>query len=239
MNLHKKAKKRVIITQIMKKGNLISASKKRRQVKKLRTSLVSKRKRSKRIKKKKRSPAVQKRDYRHSFQPPSPAPSAAAHPEISAPAYKDLPFSYNETKLVLLLRDQRWAYGYWDFSTKSWHWIEKFRSADPGALSILRIFNLNKGSHFDLQVELETRRWYIDLGLPDTTFEAQLGLLDSRGRFHLIARSNRIHTPRNSPSPNVDPEWKYTDSEFKEIYKFSGVNTPGRGSEIFSQFRRR
>ena len=151
-------------------------------------------------------------------------------------AYADLPFSYNETKLVLLVRDPTWAYTYWDFSSETWDWIQNLCRRDRGTRPKLRIHNLERGHHFDVDVTLEAKNWYVDLGLPNTPFEAELGLLDSQGRFHTIVKSNRVRTPRNAPSETIDPRWEAL--EFDEIYKLSGGGKTGHGSEIFSHFKR-
>ncbi len=148
----------------------------------------------------------------------------------------DLPFSYNETKLVLLVRDPIWAYGYWDFSSKTWKWIQDFFVADPGTRPKLRVHNLDLGTYFDLNVHLEAKNWYIELAQPDTSFEAELGLMDSNGRFHRIVKSNRVRTPRDKPSTKIDPNWDPTN--FEEIYKLSGGGKTGHGSEIFSQVKK-
>ncbi len=162
----------------------------------------------------------------------SDAPGAVTSPEF----WTDLPFSYNETKLVLLVRDPEWAYSYWDFSIDTWRWIERFFQSDPKSRAILRIHNLDQNSFQDLDIDLISKNWYIRLGVPDTSFEVELGLIDSKGKFHLIAKSNRIRTPRNSPSSKIDPHWDARD--FDEIYQLSGGGKTGHGSELFSRFKR-
>ena len=148
-----------------------------------------------------------------------------------------LPYSYNETKLILLVRDPYWAYSYWDFSGETWGWIEDLRRKKSIARYILRILNLDERSSYDIDVQLETKNWYLHLGLPDHAFEAELGMIDTTGRFYLIARSNRIRTPSDGPSKDVDGQWNPDD--FEEIYKLSGGGKTGHGSEIFSHFARR
>lgn len=148
----------------------------------------------------------------------------------------DLPFSYDKTHLVLMVRDPLWAYGYWDFSAETWNWIQRFFQAEKNLRSVLRVHNLDHGIYYDLSVDLHAKSWYLELGLPDTTFEVELGLLDASGHFHLIARSNRIRTPRNTPSDVIDPLW--SSESFDEMYRLSGGGKTGHGSEIFSQSRR-
>lgn len=150
------------------------------------------------------------------------------------PYPSDLPYSYNVTKLALLVRDPFWAYAYWDFSAITWTWIQEFFKKDRRAKAVLRIYNLTAKSFYDLPIQFEAQNWYLDLGHPDTEFEAELGLLDRAGRFHLISKSNRIKTPRNGPSSVIDPLWNAHD--FKELYRLSGGGKTGRGSEISSRF---
>ena len=66
---------------------------------------------------------------------------------VQAP--NDLPFSYNKTELVLLVRDPEWAYSYWDFSSETWNWIQSILKSKPGAAAKLRVHNLSAGNYFE------------------------------------------------------------------------------------------
>ena len=147
-----------------------------------------------------------------------------------------LPFSYNGTKLVLLPRDPEWAFGYWDFSGTTWNWIVSLGKADPGIRAVLRIHNMDAGGHYDMDVTLEAKNWYIHLNQPGSSFEAELGLIDSKGIFHSIVRSNRIRLPRSGPSSKIDPNWE--PENFEDLYQWSGGGMPGgsSGSGLFSDF---
>lgn len=162
-----------------------------------------------------------------------------SHSSPSNEILNDLPFSYNQTKLAVLVRDPFWAYVYWDFSSQTWSWLVEFREKDHAAKAKLRVHNLDAKSYYDLGVYLEAKNWYVHLGLPNTNFEIELGLLDSRGRFHSIAKSGRIKTPRNGPSETVDPKWSASAAEMDEIYRLSGGGKTGHGSEIFSPVKLR
>ena len=146
-----------------------------------------------------------------------------------------MPFSYNQTRLELLVRDPEWAYSWWDFSGDTWNWMTKIFLKDPGARAKLRIHNLSHRASYDLDIDLEAKNWYVNLGLPDTEFEAELGLLDSHGHFHLIAKSNRVRTPRNGPSKVVDPHWD--PSEFADLDPLSSKNVKSFGASLFSSPR--
>ena len=153
--------------------------------------------------------------------------------KTSIAASTDLPFSYNQTKLELLVRDPEWAYAYWDFSGETWRWMMRLFDEDPASRAQLRIHSLNHQASYDLDVQLEMKNWYVNLGLPDTEFEAELGLMDSKGRFYSIVRSNRVRAPRNGISKVVDPRWD--PAEFAEITQLSGGQGTGPfGASVFS-----
>ena len=187
-----------------------------------------------------------KKIVRRTFTPPDQAIVAAIEPlsilqtePPPLPVLNDLPFSYNETKLTLMVRDPYWAYAYWDFSAETWNWIVVFRERTHEAKPKLRIHNLENGEFHDLDISLDARNWYVELGVPYTAFEAELGFLDSSGKFHGIVRSNRVRTPRSGPSDKIDDAWNLNDLEFSEIYRLSGGGKTGYGSEIFSSLKRR
>ena len=140
----------------------------------------------------------------------------------------DLPFSYGETKLVLLARDPYWAYSYWDFSAETWSGIQKKLSEDPSLKPVLRIRDLDARRSNDLLISFEAQDWYLHLGVPDHRFIAELGIGDGNSRFYLIVRSNEVKTPRDSPSNVVDAEW--SDRDFEEIYRLSGGGDTGLSS---------
>ena len=173
--------------------------------------------------------------------PASPSwPQAQTRPEMvsveEAEVLKDLPFSYNETKLVLMVRDPYWAYSYWDFAGDTWNWAQKKLSEDSSLKPILRIQNLDQKSNYDLLISLEAKNWYIHLGVPDNRYVAELGIGDGRSRFYLIARSNEVRTPRDTPSEEIDSEW--SDRDFDEIYRLSGGGKPGLSSPGSLFFKR-
>ncbi len=150
----------------------------------------------------------------------------------------DLPFSYNQTRLVLLVRDPEWAYVYWDFSGSTWNWIQDFFKKDPGSRVKLRVYDLTENRHFDVDVELEAKSWYLCLAKDNHEFETELGLMDSNGRFHGFVRSNRMRTPRAKPSDKIDPDWDPRD--FEELYRLSGGGLTSSGSSgLFSPAKKR
>jgi len=161
-----------------------------------------------------------------------PWPSAPTYPETISrqeeAVLKDLPFSYGETKLVLLVRDPYWAYSYWDFSGETWNWSQRKLSEDSSLKPMIRLHDLDRKRSYHLVISLEAKNWYLHLGTPDHRYVAELGVGDGKSRFYLMVRSNEVQTPRDSPSHVIDPEW--SDRDFEEIYRLSGGGQRGLSS---------
>lgn len=162
------------------------------------------------------------------FSSPPAAAKEKPKPIKEASFLTDLPFSYGETKLVLLVRDPYWAYSYWDFSGETWNWIQGLLSGDSRLKPVIRVHDLETKRFSDLLISLEAKNWYLHLGAPDHRYVAELGLGDGHSKFHLIVRSSEVRTPRDSPSEVVDPEWN--DRDFQEIYRLSGGGNTGLSS---------
>ncbi len=141
---------------------------------------------------------------------------------------RELPFSYNVTKLVLMVRDPYCVFCYWDFSGETWNWIQMlFREHGSNLRPVLRVYDVTdilfngRNAHlsYDIDISLETKNWYVHLA-PDRDWIFDLALVDRTGKFYLIARGNRVKTPRDGPSDVIDEEWMISD--FDEIYALSG-----------------
>jgi hypothetical protein len=156
---------------------------------------------------------------------PSPQPQVAAEPRESF----TLPYSYNVTKIVLMVRDPYWAYVYWDIDEAKYKEVQYLMQAHGGRIkTILRVYDVtdvefngfNSHRTFDVDVNLEAKAWYIHTSVPDRDYLVDIGLLDDHGKFYLIARSNRMRTPRDTMSNVIDENWMMVD--FDEIYSLSG-----------------
>lgn len=157
------------------------------------------------------------------FPTPQPVPSWQ-----EAQVWSDLPFSYGETRLVLMVRDPYWAYSYWDFSGETWNQVQSRLARDTSFKPVMRIHDLDAKRFFDLLISLEAKNWYLHLGTPDHRYVAELGVGDGHSRFYLIVRSNEVRTPRDTPSDVTDPEWEGRD--FDELYRLSGGGQSGLSS---------
>jgi len=140
---------------------------------------------------------------------------------------EELPSEYGQDKLVLLVRDPRWIYAYWELTSQT---LDKFKkelgNAFSGARRTLRVYDIsniifdgnNAHRFFDIQVNEYANNWYIDAGGPGRSWCVDLGLLLSDGRFITILRSNTVQTPLDGPSWITDEEWMIPEDMFSRLY---------------------
>jgi hypothetical protein len=96
--------------------------------------------------------------------------------------------------VTLLAVDPYLVYVYWDFDLAE-------LPPDTTA-AILRFYDA--ATHFDVDVDLRTRNWYIPLWSPAKTYYADLGAITAAGEFIPLVRSNTIQTPRGWPVAEVE-----------------------------------
>jgi hypothetical protein len=105
-----------------------------------------------------------------------------------------LPARYNETKVVLMIRDPHWAFAYWDIEAQKAQRVRKDANFEQ---LVLRVRDCEPSSSFDIPIQWEDSGWYIYLPNADCEYCLDLGYL-AAGRFKLLARSNTIRTPREA-----------------------------------------
>jgi hypothetical protein len=113
-----------------------------------------------------------------------------------------LPQRYNETRVVLMVRDPHWAYAYWDVEEAQAARVRRDSSFEQ---LVLRVQDLQPASSFDIPLQWSDSSWYIYLPNQDADYLLELGYLSS-GRFRLLARSNPVHTPRESVAGEAPEE---------------------------------
>ena len=129
---------------------------------------------------------------------------------------RELPDRYNETKLVLMMRDPEWCFFYWDISDSD---ISKY-SLNGKRISV-RIFHVfgyditNGEMHKEVEVNYIYGDRYINLALPHAYFIGELGFYDENNRFIVLARSNMVYAPRDSISNVYDEEWMVNEEIIK------------------------
>ena len=109
-----------------------------------------------------------------------------------------------------MVKDPWWLYAYWEIQADQ---EAQVRSRIPseereGVTSILRVYDVTDcnfpnqpANHwFDIPLTGLANNWYIHVNAPNRSFVVDIGLLTRGGHFFLLARSNRVTTPRFGPS---------------------------------------
>ncbi len=131
---------------------------------------------------------------------------------------EELPDSYGQTCLVMMVVNPHLAYAYWEVGSDK---LAAARKQTRGARdrAVLRFYEVEDGvpgseppsGWFDVDVELQPRNWYVELWSADKTYYAELGLKSDDGQLVPLARSNRIHTPRAWPVVKVEEDFMRVD----------------------------
>lgn len=159
-----------------------------------------------------------------------------------------LTHNYGDNRIVLMVRDPLWLHSYWELQQNK---IDELRS-EMGidifnrSKRILRVYDitgivftgLNANMFFDIEINDNSRNWYINIGTPNRDWCVDLGFLTPEGRFYVAFRSNTVTTPRDHMSEVIDEEWRTIDWE--KMFALSGGFGIGKSSaEIKEIFKKR
>ena len=134
-------------------------------------------------------------------------------------------------RLALLVRDSYWLHVYWEISRQS---VERVRVAMAEAWHtarpILRLLEVETGSTTntaervlrEIPIHGGVNNWYIDVQSPPSSFRVAIGYLSVSGKFHAMARSNSVTTPRLGASDALDQNWTDVARDCERIYAMSG-----------------
>ena len=149
----------------------------------------------------------------------------------------ELPESYNETRIVLLLRDPAWAFAYWDLQTAE---SEAFRRSEEFVALLLRVYSLespeqriaNCRTSFDIPITLHDNRWYIHL--PDQESNYRLALVAvENDTERVLALSNVVAVPRGTLSDvDAGADDGSAGDEILAQTGIEGMDLPANGKRI-------
>ncbi len=116
----------------------------------------------------------------------------------------DLPEGYGDSRIVLLPRDPKWAYAYWDVSNEH---KEALRQ-QGGQRLMLRLYDVTdisisaQAPHSMQQQDCHemARSWYLEVPVSDRDYAVEIGYLTDDERWLVLARSVAIRTPPIYPS---------------------------------------
>lgn len=180
---------------------------------------------------------------------PVPEPEVAAAPSSAVPVEAPTPVadeawpfpnSYGVDRVVLLVRDPRWMFAYWDVSGATWQTIEHrgLSSAGGGWRRVLRLHDVTGTDGtpsaatlvHDLALSDDARDWYFQTPRAARDYLVQYGYLGPDGQFFLVAASNVVAVPRPVPSEQTDEAWGHLFAH-EEAYRLSLAGHGAAGDE--------
>jgi len=109
----------------------------------------------------------------------------------------NLPFVYNETKIIIMPKDPDTIFMYWDISNNT---ISDLKQRNIDLAVVIRVRNVDGCNYCYIHPTENSRDWYFNLkytNLKKTNLIAELGVYDNDGNFLILATSNIINMPTN------------------------------------------
>ncbi|MHC9541930.1 MAG: DUF4912 domain-containing protein [Vulcanimicrobiota bacterium] len=141
---------------------------------------------------------------------------------------EELPTTYDEDRVVILIRDPYKAYAYWDISLEKSIELGLGESSDdlPNGQLYLKVYRganeeelaANPQIHIEIAIIGSTRSAYFDI---DESFQAYYGKLEFVPFFDepvTVSVSNIISPPPATITGSFDEEWKAIEKIYKRFY---------------------
>lgn len=119
--------------------------------------------------------------------------------------YYDLPYRYNETLVKILYQTPKILFVYWDISDddRNKFIMEYGENFFNETKPILKIFNLTKNYHFEVEINDFANSWYINVNDANCDYKVELGRKPIQLNEHLhsdyiyVSSSNDIKFPND------------------------------------------
>lgn len=157
----------------------------------------------------------------------------------------DLPKTYDETNLNLIARSPYSVHAYWDVSKSSFSSVKKqlgkyFANAEyflrVYETSLIDFDGTNANHSFDVNIDIQNKRHYIDLPRDNASYCADLGYKNNSGDFHSIARSNFVSSHRNGPADNPTLDWASVDESQPENLNVYSGDKYQKYNQLYSRY---
>lgn len=161
------------------------------------------------------------------------------------------PVAEPRDRIVLMVRDSFWLHAEWEISRRN---VERARAAMAehwhAAKPIARVYEVDDGGANtceqvvrDIEIHGGVNTWHIDVYDAPRSYRVAIGYLASNGKFHALARSNAVTTPRPGSGDSIDENWSEIAENYEKIYSLSGgyadEGDSGELQELFEERLRR
>lgn len=140
--------------------------------------------------------------------------------ELALPKLPELP---KENRAHLQMQSPNRLYFYWSIKNNPFQTLHKIFGSKTGSYQlVVKLINLNTEREEIHAVDAEGDWWFNVES--DSSYRAEVGLYAPNRPFIRLLFSNRVQTPRKSPSPRVatDADWAISAYDFAEVLNFSG-----------------
>ena len=158
------------------------------------------------------------------MQSPQPVPAMNENGEIPEENL-ELPSSFNETEISVILRNPAWAFVYWDINAEG---LKKIAESSRFKNLVLRISYFENESdltpieYYDLQISLKDREQYILLEAGKKFLRVDLVAFFTDGSSDSLKTSVKIALPE---TPAIfSKALPGQDLEFPKLLELSGIN---------------
>jgi len=145
----------------------------------------------------------------------------------------------DEDRLILMVRDPYWLQAYWELTRESINSAKvAFGNYWNAAVPTLRVVsfsdmgatNTGRTIERDITIHGGVNNWYVDVQDPPKQFQVEIGYKLGK-RFHVIAKSNLVTTPRRDSTDTLDGNWTEISKDYDRIFAMSGGYTNEQSTE--------
>lgn len=164
--------------------------------------------------------------------------------EEKLPAISELPDTYGDNRIVLMMRDPACLFAYWEIKKDVLDKVlNSLGTLAHSAKIVLRVYDItgiiftgnNAHRFFDIEITRGAENWYIHVGEPNRSFCADIGFITPNGTFRILARSNTVTTSRMDVSEAIDEKWMDAEGTYREAFIPSGKGIP---ESLFESMRK-
>ncbi len=152
-------------------------------------------------------------------------------------------------RIVLLVRDAFWLHACWDITRQSVLRAQAALSENwHNCRPVLRLLHVETGATTstaeqvvrEIPIHGGVRNWYIDLQDSPHSYRVDIGYSYDNDRFHVLARSNVVTTPRPGSSDDIDENWSDIAENYEKVFALSGGYEPSSvGGDLQQLFEER
>ncbi|MDP8299108.1 MAG: DUF4912 domain-containing protein [Candidatus Tantalella remota] len=141
----------------------------------------------------------------------------------------DIPQSYGDNRITLMVRDPWTVYSYWEISKDVEGGVRGQIERDGLTVSksVLRVSEVSgegddseEKKAFEITLKDWADSWYLHVGDPGKKWVAEVGIVCETGEFFCLAKSNPVSTPTNSMSDVCDGDWMGSDLLYYKMLSY-------------------